>query len=58
MKNIKEFKKEIENKIKEEIEIFQKETGLDILYVEINRPTFLGFKVNNNHLNVSIKLKD
>lgn len=51
-------KKEIENKISKLISDFEKETDLEVSYVDISKENSVGFIGNKETITASIKIKN
>jgi hypothetical protein len=52
--NAKELREKLEKIVKDAVLEFQKETGLEIYYIDVKKQNFTGF---NNKEDVSIKVK-
>ena len=57
-KNAKSIKKQTEKEISKSIKSFEKETGLEVYYIDVSKKQNIGFSVNKEELDVKIKLKE
>jgi hypothetical protein len=55
--NAKESREKLENLVKDAVLEFQKETGLEIYYIDVKKQAFTGFN-NKEDVNIKVKLKE